>query len=86
MSMVVKASEILVKATELLTIAQNTTAEKRERVWKGVNLRQFPIHQEKSERKRGTSDDEYLKAIRSHATDETDDKRGRWVPDKGDSA
>lgn len=62
----------------------------RRRAERGESERQFPVRHQKSERKRGTSDVEDLDAMRSHATDnrngEASDERGRWAPDKRDSA
>lgn len=63
----------------------------RHRADRGESERQFPVHHQKSERKRGTSDAEDLEATRSRATDnridEPSDERGRWAPyDKRDSA
>ncbi|XP_057809213.1 zinc finger CCCH domain-containing protein 5 isoform X2 [Salvia miltiorrhiza] len=53
--------------------------KERQRVERGKSERQIPVHREKSERKREV---EYREVIRSHATD---DERGRWEPEKGDS-
>ncbi|XP_042010097.1 zinc finger CCCH domain-containing protein 5-like [Salvia splendens] len=57
---------------------------RRQRAERGESERQISAHQEKLERRRGSID--YLEAIRSHATNESDDERGRWEPDEGDSA